>query len=660
MARKHTLRSNLAEITPRQIFSFLGVLILAAALFAAVWLAGRETRLQSSAAVAALRAFPGVEGYGEKSVGGRGGQIIKVTNLSDSGVGSLRACVEASGPRTCVFTTGGTITLSSPLTITNPYITIAGQTAPGGGITLKKASGGELFLVKTHDVIVRYLSVRPGPGGENHGYQIASNGGAVYNVVVDHNSISWGVDSNIETWYRVYDTTISHSLISEGLNCSTHSKGCHSKGLMVCGYKGSESGGVGSSNISILNNVLAHNSDRNPLMQLCGNAQVMNNTTYNAQYTFSHQQLNCPSGASYVNWINNYHKKGPSSESTSDLKIIPEDSGTWYPGYAYLKGNIGPSRTSDSLPDANWVSVKSGGDSATILKTTPADGPSVATTTAQDAYNQLLAERGVGNSAGLTCDGTWVARRDAIDERVLSDVKNGTGKIIDSPADVGGWVTIDPGTSCVDSDNDGYPDAWEMKYFGALGRGSLVNSLDDLDQDGYTDLEEYLNGTDPREGVVLASATPVPSQIASSTPQASPTPTPSTPVAPSPSPSPVASARMPSAVPSVSPLASLASTPAPSASTNPGIVSLRITRPTDGTPMRNNQRVTVVAEVAGGTPLFVDFYRNGRFVKADFHRPYTYTFRTCRSCTTSYALAVKATVDGAKLTDQITLIGSWE
>jgi hypothetical protein len=278
MPRKHTLRSNLAEITPRQILGFIGVLILALALLAGVWLVGRETRLQSSAAVAALRAFPGVEGYGEKSLGGRGGQIIKVTNLNDNGNGSLRACVEASGPRTCIFTTGGTITLNNPLTVSNPYLTIAGQTAPGGGITLRKASGGELFLIKTHDVITRYLTVRPGPGGENHGYQIASSGGSVSNVVIDHNSISWGVDSNIETWYKVTDTTISWSLISEGLNCSTHSKGCHSKGLMIGGYKGSESGGVGSSNISVLNNLLAHNSDRNPLMQLCGNAQVVNNT----------------------------------------------------------------------------------------------------------------------------------------------------------------------------------------------------------------------------------------------------------------------------------------------------------------------------------------------------------------------------------------------
>lgn len=382
--------------------------------------------------------------------------------------------------------------------------------------------------------------------------------------------------------------------------------------------------------------------------------------TYDAQYTFSHQQLNCPAGASYVNWINNYHKKGPSSESTSDLKIIPEDGGTWYPGYAYLKGNIGPSRASDSLPETNWVSVKSGGDSATILKATPAEGPAVATTTALGAYDQLLADRGVGNSAGLTCDGTWYSRRDTIDQRVLADVKNGTGKIIDDPAQVGGWVAIDPGTACVDSDNDGFPDAWEMKYFSSLARGSLVNSLDDLDQDGYTDLEEYLSGTDPREGVVVASpvasasVSPSASPRASASAVASATPTPS--VVPSASPV----LRSPSATPKPSPISSPVPSVLPSPSSTPTGQSLRITRPTDGTPMRNNQRVTVIAEVQGGRPYFVDFYKNGRFVKVDFTAPYTYTFRTCRSCTSSYALAVKATVGGVKLSDQITLIGEWE
>ena len=299
----------------------------------------------NGALVTALPAFPGAEGFGANTIGGRGGKIFEVTNLNDSGAGSLRACVEASGPRICVFRTGGLIVLQSALKIVNPYITIAGQTAPGGGITLKQGAATDIFSTQTHDVIIRYITSRAGPGGENHANQIAKSGTELYNIIIDHNSLSWGVDSNIETWYRVREATIQWSIISEGLNNSTHSKGAHSKGLMIGGYKGSDSGGKGSENISILNNLMAHNADRNPLMQLCGVAQVINNVTYNPMYTFSHQQLNCLLGESYVNWINNYHKKGPSSTSSSDLKVIPADDGTWSPGKVYVKGNIGPSRS---------------------------------------------------------------------------------------------------------------------------------------------------------------------------------------------------------------------------------------------------------------------------------------------------------------------------
>lgn len=439
-----------------------------------------------------VKAFPEAEGFGENSLGGRGGKVIEVTNTGDTkGTGSLRDCVEASGPRICVFRIGGLITLNSTLTISNPYITIAGQTAPGGGITIKTVSGGDVFATKTHDVIMRYISARPGPGGENHANQIASNGNAIYNIMVDHSTFSWGVDSNIETWYRVYNSTISWSIISEGLNNSTHSKGAHSKGLMIGGYTGSESKNtIGSENISILNNIMAHNVDRNPLMQMCGVGQVINNITYNAGSTFSHQQLNCKGtgyeGTSYVNWINNYHKKGPSGSNT-DLKIIPSDSGVCSSGKTYMSGNVGN--------NGNWTYSFSGScDSvkASILTTTPAAGPVVKTTTAQDAYNNLLADGGAGNSRGLNCDGTWFNRRDSIDTRVVNDVKNGTGKIIDDPSQVGGWITPLSGTACTDTDHDGMPDVWEN----IKGLNSNQNdSNQDQDGDGYTNIEEYINGS---------------------------------------------------------------------------------------------------------------------------------------------------------------------
>ena len=391
--------------------------------------------------------------------------------------------------------------LQSPLRIVNPYITIAGQTAPGGGITLKQSAATDVFLTQTHDVIIRYITSRPGPGGENHTNQIAKSGTELYNIVIDHNSLSWGVDSNIETWYRVRDATIQWSIISEGLNNSTHSKGEHSKGIMIGGYKGSDSGGKGSENISILNNLMAHNADRNPLMQLCGVAQVINNVTYNPMYTFSHQQLNCLVGESYVNWINNYHKKGPSSTSNGDLKIISADDGTWSLGKAYLMGNIGPSRPNNSLPETNWVEVKSGAPAGVIV-TSPASAPVVYSTSAVDAYNSVVAEGGAGNSRGLDCAGNWYSRRDSIDARVINEVKTGTGKIIDDPSQVGGWIVPAAGVPCVDGDHDGMPNVWEQLYG---FNPNVPDGSGDIDGDGYTNVEEYFNATIPGDAIPLTS-----------------------------------------------------------------------------------------------------------------------------------------------------------
>jgi hypothetical protein len=432
-------------------------------------------------------AFLGAEGFGANTVGGRGGTVYEVTNTNDSGTGSLRACVIASGPRICIFRVGGLISLNSPLAISNPYITIAGQTAPGGGITIRLGSSTEIFRTMTHDVIIRYLTLRPGPGGENHGNQIARNNTALYNIIVDHNSISWGVDSNIETWYRVYNTTIQWSIISEGLDCSTHSKGCHSKGIMIGGFFGSESKNtIGSERISVLHNLMAHNGERNPLIKTCGISQVVNNVTYNPFWTFSHVELGCGSISNDSNWIGNYHKKGLDSTKNDDLKVINLDGVST--GRVYLYGNIGPLRTSDTQPQNNWLESGSRG----YYVSTPFPAPTVTTTDAFTAYNDVLSNS--GNIRGLNCDGTWFARRDSIDTRVINSVINGTGHIIDSPSQVGGWITPASGTPCTDSDHDGMPDPWELAH------GLNPNSATDgsqLTSSGYTNLEVFLNGTTP-------------------------------------------------------------------------------------------------------------------------------------------------------------------
>lgn len=194
-----------------------------------------------------VKAFPSAEGFGARTVGGRGGRVIEVTNLNDSGPGSFREAVAAKGPRTVVFRTGGTITLLSSITVINPYLTIAGQTAPGAGITLKNHPTNERspLSIRTHDVIVRYIRSRPGPAATPtstlDGIQTVGpdrlNGTTVgptnvYNIIIDHCSVSWAVDENLQV-SGTRDTTIQWNIIAEGLYKSVHPKGPHSRGLLI-------------------------------------------------------------------------------------------------------------------------------------------------------------------------------------------------------------------------------------------------------------------------------------------------------------------------------------------------------------------------------------------------------------------------------------------
>ena len=230
-------------------------------------------------ATAAVPAFPGAEGFGTATPGGRGGRVCTVTNLNNAGPGSLRSCVDMAGPRYVVFRTGGTIVLETRLNVTNPFITIAGQTAPGGGITLRMDPVSPTDLgtmdVLTHDVVIRYLRFRPGNGttGKDSDDALAIVNPGVSNVVVDHCSFSWAVDENVNTYDGTTDITISNSIIAEGLNNSGHPRGAHSKGLLA--------GGVGAHNVSIHHNLFVSNVDRNPQVSGVSVADVRNNVVYN-------------------------------------------------------------------------------------------------------------------------------------------------------------------------------------------------------------------------------------------------------------------------------------------------------------------------------------------------------------------------------------------
>lgn len=430
-----------------------------------------------------LPAFPGAEGFGSVSVGGRGGRVIEVTNLNDRGEGSLRAAIEAEGKRTVVFKVAGIIELDSKLKIENPYITIAGQTAPGGGITLRNSAKNTkpALKIKTHDVVVRYIRSRPGSNPNEAGEDgtldaltIASGSEDVYNIIVDRSSFSWATDEVVSVYYDAHDITIQWSIIAEGLDCSTHveddRRQCHSMGLLLASD--------GQKNISIHHNLFAHNRRRNPLAKTTGVVDIVNNVVYNSGFgenSSAPTHVRGDYGITPVNYSSNYFKPGIDSDS-SDWFIDTKNE----PVEIYTQGNLVPH--SVMHPESlKWVVDN------------PHPAPKITTFSAKKAYRQVLAQAGA--SRGLNSDGTFFMRRDDVDRRIVEDVKQGRGRIIDDPSEVGGWPKLLAGNPYQDTDHDGMADKFETLY-----GFNLQNSSDgsqDADGDGYTNLEEFLNGTCP-------------------------------------------------------------------------------------------------------------------------------------------------------------------
>jgi pectate lyase len=421
--------------------------------------------------------FPEAQGFGAGTVGGRGGRVILVTNLKDSGTGSLRSAIEAEGSRIVVFQVGGTITLNAGLEIRHPYITIAGQTAPGGGITLRNGSSSikAPLTVKTHDVILRYLRSRPGSNPHETGnldaLTIAGQPGRVYNVMIDHCSLSWATDEVASTFYDAHDITIQWSIISEGLDCATHTeKGkrqCHSMGLLL--------GSAGAKNISVHHNLFAHNRRRNPLVKTAaGITDIVNNVIYNPGFgenSFAPTEVLGDYGNVQANYVSNYFKPGVNT-GKADWFIDTKDE----PVAVYVEGNQVP----QGLVHPNsqqWV----------VRHRPPT--PAITTTSAQTAYQQVLAQAGA--SCGLNPDGTFGIKRDTIDQRIVAEVEQGTGHIINDPAEVGGWAIMAAGKVLPDSDRDGIPDAVETQS--GLDQHNSSDGSTDADGNGYTNLEDFLN-----------------------------------------------------------------------------------------------------------------------------------------------------------------------
>ena len=414
--------------------------------------------------------FPGAQGFGTTTVGGRGGRVIEVTTLGDGGPGSLREALEATGRRIVVFRVGGTIELTDEIEIANPYVTVAGQTAPGGGITLKsKASNTSGTIdIRTHDVVVRYLRMRSGPHTEEgESNPVAIDNGAS-NVVIDHCSLSWGVNENLTSYDDAQNITFSWNIVSEALRHSSHPEGEHSRGLFISGDN--------SRNVTAHHNLIVHNNRRNPEVNTVGTVDVVNNVIYN--YGEVAAQVSDKRGGVPLNLVGNYFKPGPDSDlSRYELDAyLVRGAGL----RLYVRGNLGPHRRGSSGPDADVVEP----EGRRFMVGSRHVAPAVRTTSAAQAYEEVLAGAGAR-----------VPFIDPVDQRVIRDVRKGTGRIIDDPHEVGGWPSLARGTAPQDSDRDGMPDTWES------ARGldpHLVDGAGDRNRDGYTNVEEYVNGLAPR------------------------------------------------------------------------------------------------------------------------------------------------------------------
>lgn len=414
-------------------------------------------------------AFPGVEGFGKYTVGGRGGKVIEVTNLHDAGPGSFRAAVSAKGPRTVVFRVSGTIALESELKIREPYLTIAGQTAPGDGICIKNYQ----VNFDTSQVIMRYLRFRP---GDEKGKEQDAFGGAGSHIVVDHCSASWGVDETFSI-NKAANLTVQWCLVSESLYHSLHKKGNH-------GYGGLWGGPGGSWH----HNILAHHSSRNP--RASGNVDsglmdYRNNVIYNWGFNSAYGGELWPR-----NWINNYYKSGPATDDKVRGRIFLQKDPR---GKMFAAGNFVAGFPAISAD--NWNGgINFAPDGEATEKTLRVDRPfvvaPVTTQSAEVAYGLVLAQAG----ASLV--------QDAVDRRVVEEIRTGTatfgasykggGKgIIDSQKDVGGWPELRSLPAPVDTDHDGVPDVWEQAH--GLNPQDPADGPRSTTPGGYSNLERYLN-----------------------------------------------------------------------------------------------------------------------------------------------------------------------
>ncbi len=414
----------------------------------------------SNSSVNSVPAFPGAQGFGANTPGGRGGQVIAVTNLEAEGPGSLAEALRTKGPRIIVFRVGGTIVLRGDIAVTEPYVTVAGQTAPGDGICIR----GGAIIVRTHNVVIRHLRVRVGDHpegrepGNRDGLFVLGNQSEAYNVVIDHCSVSWAIDETLGTWYGASDITFQWCLISESLLDSLHPEGPHGMGVLF--------GSSGGQRISMHHCLIAHHKRRHPRISIRENREptildFRNNLIYNFGETFG-----IFLGRTHANYIGNTVKKGADSQSLDKLNGNAEKM--------YFADNVLTWRPQGLEPSDGMGVVDHPLETARVNTHAPGQ-----------AYEMVLRYAGATRPV-----------RDVVDDRVIQETRNREGRFIDSQWDVGGWPHYDNAKPPADSDSDGMPDKWEREQ--GLDSQDAEDGGLDPDGDVYTNVEEYLNQTDPR------------------------------------------------------------------------------------------------------------------------------------------------------------------
>lgn len=484
---------------------------------------------------AKIPAFPGAEGGGMYTFGGRGGKVLTVTNLNDDGPGSFRWACEQGGARIVVFNVSGNIVLKTPIIVRAPYITIAGQTAPGEGVQIS----GESFQVDTHDVIVRHMRFRR--GNTHVWYREDSFGGnPVGNIMIDHCSCEWGLDENISFYRHMFDlhdgkpkrkvptvnVTIQNTISAKALDTWNHAFGST----------------IGGENSSFMRNLWADNTGRNPSIGWGGVFNFVNNIVYN----WVHRTADGGEYSTMSNFINNYYKPGPLTPKNTPIgyRIIKSESRSNklfdYPQYGriYATGNI--MEGNERVTKNNWdggiqiadKDLPNGipDDVKTMMHSNePFAMPHMTIIPSDQTFDKVLSNVG----ATMPC-------RDIVDQRIVEEVRTGQAYyvkklpkknpygdmwglsdkskneegffkyrrldkdsykhgIITSIEQMGGFPKYKKYTAWKDSDGDGMPDEWEIAN--GLNPNDPSDANLDCNGDGYTNIEKYINGIDTKKKV---------------------------------------------------------------------------------------------------------------------------------------------------------------